>query len=215
GSYIWGRSVHNVRIEQLWCDLTSGFGSKWKDFFQCLKAHEGLNPDLESHMWLLHHLFLDAINEDALEWAEAWNNHVMSIQGERHTSPRDMFFFRMLENGVHGFEGLEDDEDLDDLAPYGIDWESIDDRRIIYHHHANNEDELGKNPFITHHPQQFSEVMVPEADSPLSLKQVQFLGIQLEALIPVHSRSMESRCFIWSTALQICRNLFTHEDGVL
>lgn len=41
-------------------------GLAWKDFFQCLEAHEGLDPDLESHMWLLHHLFLDAINEDAL-----------------------------------------------------------------------------------------------------------------------------------------------------
>ncbi|KAG2359502.1 hypothetical protein BDR07DRAFT_1452365 [Suillus spraguei] len=180
GSYIWG----------------CGFGAKWKDFFQSLEAHDGLNPDLDSHMWLLHHLFLDAINEDAIEWAEAWNNHVMSIRGDRHSSPHDMFFFRMLENG--------------------IDWESINDCRLIDHHHANNEeDELGRNHFVTHHPQQFSEVMVPEADSPLSFEQVHFLGIQLEALIPVHSHSMESRHLIWSTALQICRHFYIHEDGVL
>jgi hypothetical protein len=41
-----------------------------------------------------------------------------------------------------------------------------------------------------------------------------FLGIQLEALIPVHSRSMESRHLIWSTALQIFRQFFTREDDV-
>ncbi|KAG1889549.1 hypothetical protein F4604DRAFT_1915415 [Suillus subluteus] len=106
--------------------------------------------------------------------------------------------------------------DVDDPASYGIDWESIDDRRVIDHHDANSEeDELGENPFVTHRPQQFSEVVVPEADSPFSLEQVQFLGIQLEALIPVHSRSMESRRLIWSTALQICRHSFTHEDGVV
>ncbi|KAG2045915.1 hypothetical protein BDR06DRAFT_1015191 [Suillus hirtellus] len=64
GILFWDRSVHNVRIERLWCDLTSGFGLE--GLFQCLEAHKGLDPDLESHMWLLHHLFLDAIDEDAL-----------------------------------------------------------------------------------------------------------------------------------------------------
>ncbi|KAG1718739.1 hypothetical protein EDB19DRAFT_1649717 [Suillus lakei] len=216
GSYIWGRSVHNVRIERLWCDLTSGFGAKWKDFFQSLEAHDGLNTDLDSHTWLLHHLFLDAINKDALEWAEAWNNHVMSIRGDQHSSPRDMFFFGMLENGVRGFDGAEDDEAIDDPASYGIDWASIDDRRIIGHHHAHNEeDELGDNPFVTHRPHQFSEVVVPEADSPLSLEQLQFLDTQLEALAPVYSHSMDSRRLIWSMALDMCRNFFAQENSVL
>ncbi|KAG2359705.1 hypothetical protein BDR07DRAFT_1452229 [Suillus spraguei] len=170
GSYIWG----------------CGFGAKWKDFFQSLEAHDGLNPDLDSHMWLLHHLFLDAINEDAIEWAEAWNNHVMSIRGDRHTVHMICFSSRMLENG--------------------IDWESINDCRLIDHHHANNEeDELGRNHFVTHHPQQ----------QPTFIRASAFLGIQLEALIPVHSHSMESRHLIWSTALQICRHFYIHEDGVL
>jgi hypothetical protein len=74
----------------------------------------------------------------------------------------------MLENGVHGFDGAEDDEDIDDSASYGNHWASIDDHHIIGHHHAHNEeDELGNNPFVTHRPHQFSEVMVAEVGSPL------------------------------------------------
>ncbi|KAI0371588.1 hypothetical protein BV20DRAFT_1051599 [Pilatotrama ljubarskyi] len=65
GSYIWGRSVHNIRIERLWVDVTSGFGSKWKEFFHQLEAQHGLNVDNDAHVWLLHHLFLEAINRDA------------------------------------------------------------------------------------------------------------------------------------------------------
>ena len=51
------RSVHNIRIEWLWVNVTSGFGRKWKTFFQDLELHDGLNPDSDAHIWLLHHLF--------------------------------------------------------------------------------------------------------------------------------------------------------------
>lgn len=88
----WVRSVHNICIEHLWRDLTNSFGVKWKLFFQNLELHEGLDCDSNAHIWLLHHLFLDAINQNALEWAEAWNNHTITIHGERQRSPCDMFF---------------------------------------------------------------------------------------------------------------------------
>ena len=44
--------------------------------------HDGLRASDPMHIWLLHYLFLDAINEDALEWVDAWNSHVMQIKGE-------------------------------------------------------------------------------------------------------------------------------------
>ncbi|KIK78391.1 hypothetical protein PAXRUDRAFT_95342, partial [Paxillus rubicundulus Ve08.2h10] len=36
--------VYNVCIERLWWDLTSSSSSKWKQFFQDLEHHDGLNP---------------------------------------------------------------------------------------------------------------------------------------------------------------------------
>ncbi|KAJ7094476.1 hypothetical protein B0H15DRAFT_737069, partial [Mycena belliarum] len=42
GSYIYGRSVHNTRIERLWLDWTQGVGLKWYDFFMSLEHNYGL-----------------------------------------------------------------------------------------------------------------------------------------------------------------------------
>ncbi len=63
------RSVHNTRIERLWYDVTHGFGRKWKDFFWDLEIQHGLNVSFRSHKWLLRHLFLKGLNEDAQDWA--------------------------------------------------------------------------------------------------------------------------------------------------
>ena len=60
------RSVYNSQIERVWYDVTKGFGEKWKEFFTDLEANEGLDVDNPAHLWLLHHLFLNNINQDAL-----------------------------------------------------------------------------------------------------------------------------------------------------
>jgi hypothetical protein len=59
-----------------------GFGEKWKSFFDHLEFYDALDHNSDSHIWLLHYLFLPAINYDALEWAESWNMHVLSIRNE-------------------------------------------------------------------------------------------------------------------------------------
>ncbi|KAJ7868268.1 hypothetical protein B0H14DRAFT_3084086 [Mycena olivaceomarginata] len=82
GSFIWGRSVHNTRIERLWYDVTHGFGKKWKVFFLNLETNHGLNPTRSGHIWLLHHLFLAS---------EAWNFHQLTVRRQRERSPRDLF----------------------------------------------------------------------------------------------------------------------------
>ena len=205
------RSVHNVRIERLWCDVTTGFGFKWKQFFQDLEI---LNPDVEGHIWLVRHLFLPGINEDALEWAESWNHHTMTIRGERQRSPLDMFYFGMLENGVQGFREFNEptDEQLDDPASYGIDWEDVDNARILHHHQQENVPYVigDDNPFITHrlHEDRLAHVIVPEAGCPLSADQLHFLNTQLDAHPEVLSRSMHSRRLLWITALNLCAHMF-------
>ncbi|KAG6860001.1 hypothetical protein C0995_000688 [Termitomyces sp. Mi166 len=61
------RSVHNIRLERLWVDVTRGAGKKWKDLFRHLEVHDGLNADNDAHIW---HLFLSAINTDLEVWTK-------------------------------------------------------------------------------------------------------------------------------------------------
>ncbi|KAM6496392.1 hypothetical protein JOM56_009098, partial [Amanita muscaria] len=84
-------SVHNIRIERLWVEVGRAIVSKWKPFFESLERHHGLDVDSAGHIWLLHHLYLRALNEEILGWAEHWNSHTMRLKHEANKSPRQMF----------------------------------------------------------------------------------------------------------------------------
>jgi hypothetical protein len=202
------RSVHNIRIERLWCDLTSAFGAKWKTFFQNLELHEGLDQNSDAHIWLLHHLFLGAINEDALEWAEGWNNHTISIRGERQRSPRDMFFFGMIQNGPRGLHPMDDN--INDVQSYGIDWDDYDNDNILEHHReANLTDNPEDNPFISNRPERMTQVSVDEPGCPLTEAQIIYLDSELNSLPYIHSHNMESYRLVWISAIHICEHIFS------
>ncbi|KAL0066100.1 hypothetical protein AAF712_006932 [Marasmius tenuissimus] len=190
GSYIFGKSIHNIRIERLWRDVTLGFGAKWKWFFEQLEQHEYLNCANPAHIWLLHFLFLDAINIDAVNWAEAWNHHTMSLKHQRAATPQQMFVFGMMENGVRGMDELWNHDDSDrvnldtqeDIDSYGVDWEDIDDRNVLQHHQENNRpdsEEEPFNPFSTYHPNLFSHVEVEPPQCPFTpaQKPVDYFGM--------------------------------------
>jgi hypothetical protein len=213
------RSVHNIRIERLWVDVTAGFGRKWKVFFRDLEMWDGLNVENDSHIWLLHHLFLPAINADIQDWQGAWNNHRISTPGVRSQSPREMFFFGMLERGPRGLAAVEEEwHGEEDLAGYGVDWEALDDEHIHAHHDATNtgntdldndiDDDLVHNPFLNHAPEHLSNVEVPEIRCPLTDKQMQFLDHHPEIQRLPRSRCLGSYRLHWITALRICRSMY-------
>ncbi|KAI1783759.1 hypothetical protein LXA43DRAFT_902912 [Ganoderma leucocontextum] len=212
GSYIWGRSVHNTRIERLWYDVTRGFGLKWKNFFLELERCCGLDADSAAHIWLLHHLFLDAINEDAAEWSETWNAHILHIRGERAASPRELFMFGMIRHGPRGITHLLEplSEDVGDIEAYGIDWAVIDDPVLIAHHNAHNPTtQNSANPFApAHGPEQLSEVNCDPPSSPLSAIQLHSLNSFLAQTCDLESRDMLVRRQTWELALQFCSQLF-------
>jgi len=227
GSYIWGRfvslshslgygsysfsnvrSVHNSRIERIWYDVTEGFGGKWKDFFTDLEANGGLDVNNPAHIWLLHHLFLNDVNQDALLWAETWNNHKLQMRGEAQQSPQEMFFFSMLEDGPRGLNGPHQNrgrdglEDGEDTSLYGVDWEDMDNEEIMEHHYRHNPVQLD-NPFSTA-PSALSEVECTPPDCPLSAESVHQLDHYLTRIVDVASRSMLIRRTTWAEALHVC-----------
>ncbi|KAI0057690.1 hypothetical protein BV25DRAFT_1872356 [Artomyces pyxidatus] len=141
-----GASIHNVRIERLWVDVTAQVGAKWSDFFKQLELHHGLDVNNMSHTWLQHHLFLPLINSELAFFAESWNQHKIQIRRGPNRSPADMFGFDMLVHGVRG-DRLPDgylvsqDDELsteEEIEAYGVDWDGMQDDRLIASQQANN-----------------------------------------------------------------------------
>jgi hypothetical protein len=115
----------------MWVDITTGFGSKWKLFFQELQAVHGLDNSNNAHVWLVQFLYLRPLNQDAREWADAWNAHTMSPPDRPNASPDELFLFGLAEQGERGIR--ERDEIMDDLEDYGIDWEEMEHPAVIRH----------------------------------------------------------------------------------
>ncbi|RXW17274.1 hypothetical protein EST38_g8582 [Candolleomyces aberdarensis] len=134
--YIWGRSVHNVRIERLWVDVTAQVGSHWHEAFIQLELHHGLDINNPQHLWLLQTLFLPVVNEQLSFFSEGWNQHRIQIRDGPNRSPADMFAFDMLTNGVRRsqlpFPEISEAEMTDEeLEEYGVDWEGLDEDRLL------------------------------------------------------------------------------------
>ncbi|KAK6995573.1 hypothetical protein R3P38DRAFT_3407633 [Favolaschia claudopus] len=209
GSFIWGRSVHNTRIERLWYDVTHGFGKKWKVLFLDLETNHGLNPTRPGHIWLLHHLFLASINRDALDWCEAWNSHQLTVRRQRERSPRDLFTFGMLREGRRGISSFlaAEDEEIDE---YGIDWEANAEPELMAHLFENNPDERTNNtdPFASSStPANLSEVLCEPPGCPFTPRQLQLLELRLDASVDLFSRNMNVRRLVWVRALQIAQEI--------
>ena len=85
------RSVHNICIERLWVDITAQVGASWAEAFTNLEMNFGLDINNIHHIWLLHHLFLQSLNDQLSFFAESWNQHCMQIRDGSNRSPADMF----------------------------------------------------------------------------------------------------------------------------
>ncbi|KAK6968904.1 hypothetical protein R3P38DRAFT_3244481 [Favolaschia claudopus] len=212
GSYIFGTSVHNIRIERLWVDWTSGVGKKWSDFFYTLEYEEGLDTDNSAHLWLLHHLFLT----DAQDWAEAWNSHKIAIDNQRRRSPREMFMFGLLEDGPRGIGNLQfplpaaENLDAEEIPQFGVDWEAQAEPAILNHLSEHNEqDGESGNPFETEfRPENVSEVIVEAPNCPFSPDEVIVLDRELALVADLQSRNMAVRKEVWRKALSLSYALY-------
>jgi len=94
-SFMWGSSVFNTRIERLWVEVGRQFARAWRAFFRRLERLHLLDRSNKHHLWLLHLLFLDAINSDCHEFQSEWNSHPISGVGH-HKSPNVSITFNLL-----------------------------------------------------------------------------------------------------------------------
>lgn len=78
GSFIFGKSVHNQRIERLWRDLYQSCICVFYSIFYQMEDQCLLNVEDDVHMFSLHYVFLPRINHVLDQFTEAWNNHPIS-----------------------------------------------------------------------------------------------------------------------------------------
>ena len=71
GSHIAGSSVHNQRIEHLWCVTYTGACSTYHELFYSMEATGILDPVSEVDLFILHCVFLPRINRSLTEFSRA------------------------------------------------------------------------------------------------------------------------------------------------
>ncbi|KAJ7178252.1 hypothetical protein C8R46DRAFT_1329376 [Mycena filopes] len=166
-------SVHNVRIERLWADVTAQIGATWAELFILLEVHHGLNINNVYHIWLLHFLFLHQINQQLRFFMESWNQHQIRIRDGPNRSPADMFGFDMLALGVRGTDVGEVMSDAE-LEVYGVDWEGLRDETLLESRQENNPADEGSTSWIGRSgpPDRLNEVAVEPPSGPFSAAEI-------------------------------------------
>ncbi|KAF6744448.1 hypothetical protein DFP72DRAFT_993358 [Ephemerocybe angulata] len=217
GSYLWGRSVHNVRIERLWVDVTAQVGSQWHNAFTDLEIRHGLNINNPHHIWILQYLFLPAINQQLAFFAESWNHHRIQIRDGPNRSPADMFGFDMLVHGIRGSQlpnpNNEPLDSVEELEVFGVDWDALRNDQLLQSLRANNSRTEEGTSWVgrTGPPPNLNEVPVnPPDPPPHPLDRPDDFSLQLTHWI----RSMEDEGrqltieALWTLALATARNVF-------
>ncbi|KLO07605.1 hypothetical protein SCHPADRAFT_836410 [Schizopora paradoxa] len=213
------RSKNNTRCERVWYDMSLGVGHGWKDFFIVLEEEYELDVDNQSHIWLLHFIFLPAINSDLEEWTAMWNCHKLRIEDERNRSPEDMFHFGFVEYGLTGQEdilrrrsGASADLDIDSDDEDPEDW--IYEPSVEQDGESELDNGLAQdaadfpplNPFVTTNlPRSLSRITCAAPFCPLNDEQLLSL---VDFVAPRAGAGMESKATmarLWVQCLGFCR----------
>ena len=77
----FARSTHNTHIEWTWVEVGACFVCQWWAFCLQLEHCHQLDCYNPQHLWFLHHLFLNEIDQDCITCCEEWNSHLISGEG--------------------------------------------------------------------------------------------------------------------------------------
>ncbi|KAJ7833139.1 hypothetical protein B0H14DRAFT_2364428 [Mycena olivaceomarginata] len=212
GSYLWGRSVHNVRIEHLWSDITAQIGATWADFFTLLEIRHGLDINNVHHIWLLHYLFLHQLNEQLRFFMESWNQHRIEMRRGPgpNRSPADMFGFDMLALGVRGSELRREDMvpmSEEEMEVFGVDWEAFRDDSILESRQDNNDSNEGSTSWLGCRgpPEHLNEIAVEPPTGPFSAAEME----ALDAILLPFAGAVgdDDGAILWMEALSAARRI--------
>jgi len=128
-------------------DITAQIGASWAEAFTDLEINHGLDINNTHHIWLLHYLFLQSLNQQLTFFVESWNQHQMQIHRGPNRSPADMFGFDMLVHGLRGDQlpaSVEEHITSEELEVYGVDWEALQNKRVLESARQNGQSDTGE-----------------------------------------------------------------------
>ncbi|KAJ3817300.1 hypothetical protein F5880DRAFT_1493173 [Lentinula raphanica] len=202
------QSVHNVRIERLWVDVSNYITQPWNDIFSGLEQRYHLDISNPNHIWLLQYLFMDTINIILSFWAEGWNNHRITQRDGPSRSPEDMWGFDMLVHGIRG-DSVDDFSMSDqELADFGVDWEDLEDEALLQSLRRNYAHEEGASTWLGRHgpPPVLNEVHVEPPSGLMTTAEIQALDSFLEPISQISNEGDAIR--LWCMALAYVRALY-------
>lgn len=205
--------MHNVRIERLWGDVTNQVGASWAEEFMNLELHRGLDINNQHHIWLLHHLFLQPLNDQLNTFITTWNHHKIQIKEGPNRSPIDMFGFDMLVHGVRG-DQLPEDLTNEELEVFGVDWDALREDRTLNRVRATAEAERGSgwSSWVGREgpPPELNEVPVEPPRQPITFEQLQLFDNQLHVALGSAGLTgrLDNISATWSRAAALAQDLF-------
>jgi hypothetical protein len=154
--------------------------------------------DSATHIWLVHHLFLDRLNDDIMEWAEHWNSHIMRLKDQRNTAPRDMFL-----RGLRRCATRRREEAMPGVGQAPIEWNAMEDEDIVHQLWGRRE-----NPFDNHAPDALNHVHCEPPECPLMQAQVDELDTLVSTEFNMNAYNTDVYTLAWIRALSWCLELF-------
>lgn len=199
------RSVHNVRIEQLWVDFTAQVGAAWADNFTLLEICYGLDINNAAHIWLLHFLFLGTINTQLAFFCG-------SVEPASHSNApfSQSLPHRHVCHGVRGdcLPPEEEGMDAEELEVYGINWRGLRDNGVLRSQSQNNSSAEGSSPWVGHvgPPPDLSQVVVQHPPGTLTDEEATHLYNSFSPLFG--SADADEIVLLWAQALAYVHVLY-------